>query len=203
MHLAVRFHIVCQLNDAGLLGHQRGANFVECPCEVISVVIERLIRVLTGVKTSARLIGKHGIGPIDNSFSHFAQKRIARDLIAVQKILQQLRIVVGHFFEVRDAPAFVHRIAVKAAGDLVVHAAGAHFFQRRCGHFQQSRAAAGLMPLQQQVERRWMRKFRRTSKASVARVEHIHDGLDLIVGHARIEFSARACECFRLRHCFR
>src|SRR5258706_14276577 len=47
-----------------------------------------------------------------------------------------------------------------------------------------------------------MRKFWRTAKSAVATVKHTQDGFDLIVGHARIEFSARARECFRLRHGF-
>src|ERR1700676_3516386 len=47
-----------------------------------------------------------------------------------------------------------------------------------------------------------MRKFWRTAESTVAGVKHIHNGIDLIVSHARIKFSARAQECFRFPYGF-
>src|SRR5258708_12710873 len=91
---------------------------------------------------------------------------------------------------------------MKCAGKLVVHASRTHFLKRGSSNFQEARAAARLVPLEQEVKRRGMRKFWRTAKSAVATVKHTHDGFDLIFGHARIEFSARARACFRLRHGF-
>ena len=56
------------------------------------------------------------------------------DLRRMNKVFQQLRIVVGHFFEVGDEPAFVHGVAVETAGELVVDAALGHFFESGFGH---------------------------------------------------------------------
>ncbi len=202
VHLAVCFDVIDHLDDARLLRRKRRADFLKRPCEIIAVIIKRLIGVLARIKSAPHLIRKHSVGPVDDAFGHFAQKWIPGYLITVQKILQQLRIVIRHFLEMRHAPTFVHRVPVKSAGNLVVHASGAHFLQRRRGHFKQPRAASRLMPFEQQIERRRMREFRRASKPAVARVKHIHDGFDLIVGHARIELSPRAHECFRIRHGF-
>ena len=49
-------------------------------------------------------------------------------------ILQQLRIVVRHLFEVRDNPALVNRVTVKASAKLVIHSTLRHFGQRRCNN---------------------------------------------------------------------
>ena len=171
VHLAVRFDVIAKLNDARLFGREDRAHFVQRPGEIIAVVVERLVGVLARVETAARLIRKHGIRPIDDAFGDFAKKRLARDLVAVQKILQQLRIVVRHFLEMRHAPALVHRIAMESAGQLVVDASRAHFLQRERGNFQHPRAAARLVAFEQQIERRGMRKFRRAAKSSVARIK--------------------------------
>ncbi len=71
----------------------------------------------------------------------------------------------------RHAPALVHRIAMEPAGQLVVHATGTHFLERERGNLHHPRAAARLVALEQQIERRGMRKFRRAAKSSVARIE--------------------------------
>ena len=196
------FDVVAKLDDARLFGREDRAHFVQRPGEIIAVVVERLVGVLARVKSAARLVREHGIRPIDDAFGDFAKKRIARDLIAVQKILQQFRIVVRHFLEMRHAPALVHRIAMEPAGHLVVDASGAHFLERDRGHFQHPRAAARLVAFEQQIDRRGMREFRRAAKSSVARIKQIHDGFGLILRHARIELSPPARKRFRIRHRF-
>ncbi len=52
-----------------------------------------------------------------------------RDLPGVEIIPQQLRIVVAHFFKMRNEPVFVDRVAMEAAGELVVNAAAGHFLE--------------------------------------------------------------------------
>ena len=61
---------------------------------------------------------------------HVGEELGAGGLIGVHVVLQQLGVVVGHLFEVRHDPALVHRIAMKSAGQLVVHAAAGHLFER-------------------------------------------------------------------------
>ena len=44
---------------------------------------------------------------------------------------QKFRIVVKHFLEVRNNPAFVDAVTMKASRELIVDAAARHFFERR------------------------------------------------------------------------
>ena len=171
MHLAARFDVVAKLNDARFFRREHSAHFVLRPGEIIAIVVERLVGVLAGVETAARLVREHRIRPIDDPFGDLAKQRLARDLKAVQKIFQQLRIIVRHFLEMRHAPALIHRIAMKPAGQLVVDASRTHFFERKRGDFQHPRVASRLITFKQQIERRRMREFRRASKSSVARVK--------------------------------
>ena len=53
---------------------------------------------------------------------------------AVQVGDRELGVVVEHLLEVRHEPAPVDRIAVEAAADEVVHAAGGHRVERLLGH---------------------------------------------------------------------
>ena len=50
-------------------------------------------------------------------------------------------VVVQHLLEVRDEPDRVDRVAVEAAGELVVDAAGRHVVERQLGHPQRLGAA--------------------------------------------------------------
>ena len=70
------------------------------------------------------------------------------------------RVVVEHLLEVRHEPALVHRVAVEAAADEVVHPARGHPVERR--HRQ-----LGLAATQQELQRRGRRELRR-SRAEAA-----------------------------------
>ena len=141
VHFAARLHVVVNFDRARFLGREHRAHFVERPGEIVAVVIERLIGVLAAVKSAALLIRENFVDPSNDSFGGFAEERVVRHLIAVQIIFQQLGIVVRHFLEVRDAPALVNRIAMEAAGDLIVNAAQGHSFERAFGDVQQARIA--------------------------------------------------------------
>jgi hypothetical protein len=116
MHLAARLHVVINLDRMRFIAHKHSANFVQRPSEIVAVVLERLIGILTGVEPAALAVRKDICNPLNDPFGRLAEQGVSRHLIAMQEILQQLRIVVRHFLEVRHAPAFVHRIAVKSAG---------------------------------------------------------------------------------------
>ena len=74
------------------------------------------------------------------------------------------RVVVEHLLEVRDEPAVVDRVAVEAAADEVVHAAGGHSVQRPLGHLE-------LASAQQELEHRVRRELRRPAEAAPLGVE--------------------------------
>ena len=50
--------------------------------------------------------------------------------MGVHIILQQFRIVVAHFLEVRHHPALVHRVAMESTSELIVNPASRHLFKR-------------------------------------------------------------------------
>ena len=139
--------------------------------------------------------------PLDNSLAHFTEKAVARDLIAVQVVLEQLGIIVGHFLEVGDAPALVDRIAMESAGDLVIDSALGHCFERRLGYVQQFFVARGLVTLQQQIRRAGVRELRRVAEASVTFIEQMQRRFDHGIHYAGIEFAASGVKHFGFRHC--
>ena len=118
----------------------------------------------------------------------------------VQVITQQLGIVVGHFLEVRHQPTLVDRVAVEAAGKLVVDAAAGHFFERGFGDGQQVLLVCLLVALEDQIDGRGVREFRRAPEAAVLDVELLRNRFDLGIDHAKIKLSARAGEHFGLRN---
>ena len=102
-----------------------------------------------------------------------AHKALA--LEAVDVVAQKLRIVVEHLLEVRNNPALVDAVAMKASRELIVDAAARHFFERREEGFAGGLVVAAHGHLEQQVERRRMRKLGLRTEASVARIELADD----------------------------
>ena len=54
----------------------------------------------------------------------------------------ELRLIVEHFLEVRDVPELIHRVAVEAAAEMIVHAAVGHLAQREQRHAERDLAVA-------------------------------------------------------------
>src|SRR5580704_6855762 len=199
MHLTARADVVTHLYHAGFLRRKRRANFRERPGKIIAVVLQRLVRDLAAVEAAALAIGKYGANPLDDSFGRFAEQRMARDLITMQKILQQLGIVVSHFLEVRDAPALVHGVTVESTGQLIVYAALGHTRQRALDDVQQSGVARRLITFEQQVNRTGVRKFRRAPETTVRFIEQMQRRFQDGIHYARVEFTARRVKHFGLR----
>ena len=86
-------------------------------------------------------------------------------------IAQQFGVVVEHLLEVRNHPALIHAVAVKAPGKLVVDAAARHLFKRRREGIPRLLVVAAHRHLQQQVQRRRVRKLRLRTEAAIARVK--------------------------------
>src|SRR5580704_4561450 len=61
--------------------------------------------------------------PADGFVSALAIERLAVALIGDRQEFEKLRIVVEHLFEMRREPTLVHRVARKAAAEMIVDAA--------------------------------------------------------------------------------
>ena len=74
-------------------------------------------------------------------------------------VAQKLGVVVDHLFEVRHHPAFVHAVAMKAAGKLIVDATAGHLFEGRGEGLACPVIAAVHCYVLEQVERGGMREL--------------------------------------------
>src|SRR5437660_4354062 len=200
VHFAARSDVVVKLDEARELRAEDGTNFFERPGEVIAVVIERDIGILTRVKAAMLAVGKHGIYPAENADGGFAEQWIARDGIAVQIVSQQLGIVVGHLLEMGHQPALIDRISMETAAELIVNAAAGHFFERGLHSKQQLRVAGGLIAFEEQVDGGRVREFGAAAKSAVVRVEMLEDGARQFVDYCRCPAAARSLEKFCLLH---
>ncbi len=48
--------VVVQLHEAGFVGEEGGAEFVQAPGEIVAVIIERIVGILTRVEAAIFLI---------------------------------------------------------------------------------------------------------------------------------------------------
>ena len=100
---------------------------------------------------------------------HLPVALLAGDHPRVQVRGDEQRVVVEHLLEVRDEPVGVHRVAVEAAADDVVHPARRHRVERGRDHLQ-------LAAAEQELERRGRRELRRAAEAAPLGVEHSRRG---------------------------
>ena len=100
---------------------------------------------------------------------------VARDLECFQVGDGELRLVVEHLLEMRHEPALVHRVAMEAAAELIVHAALGHLAQREQRHVERFLVfRARVIAEQEIVDRRaagiWARRrSRRVCESKVRR----------------------------------
>src|SRR5262249_13631823 len=138
------------------------------------------------------------------------------DLVRISVILQQLRIVIGHFLEVWHDPALVNRIAMKTTGKLVVNPAVRHFLQSCCedilklfraerigkvyvGTGAPTRSYSRIL-INQQINHRGMRELWCTPKAAIPLVEHLQGRFDDLLDRLGRELSL-APERLRVLDC--
>src|SRR5713226_9130773 len=121
-------------------------------------------------------------------------------LRGMDEISQELGIVVRHFLEVGDEPAFIDGVAVEAASKLVVDAAAGHFFEGSFGHSEKMFFFGLLVALEDEVNGGRVGKFWGATEAAVLDVEKLGDGFDLGVDNAEVEIGAGAGEDFGLRN---
>src|SRR5260370_11300199 len=87
---------------------------------------------------------------------------------------------------------------MKAAGELVVHAATRHFFEGSLGDGQQLLVLGLLIALEEEIDRRRMGELGSLAKPTVAAIKQVGDGLNLRVDDRQVKPRARARERFRL-----
>ena len=107
---------------------------------------------------------------------------VARDLRRLQIADCELRLVVEHFFEVRNEPFRVHRVAVKAAPDMIVDAALGHFPQSERRHFGRLRSRCSRCTAdrraEQEVKHRRPGEFRRPAESAPFAVKRSRELFD-------------------------
>ncbi len=144
-------------------------------------------------------VREDAVHPVDNALGSFAIERPRRNLVAVDVVLQQFRVVVRHFLEMRHQPALVYRITVESSAELIVDAAPSHFVQRGLRGEQQARLAGGLVAFENQIERLRMREFRTFAETAVVRIESLQCRIDQHIDQPCIPLTPRARKKFGLR----
>ena len=91
--------------------------------------------------------------------------RFTRNLKSLQICDRQLRLVIKHFFEMRNVPVTVDRVTMKPTAEMIVNSTGCHFAQGKQAHPQRLfRFRIGTIAginTEQEVKRHRTRKFRR------------------------------------------
>ena len=147
-----------QLDDDEFLGGQQTVNFIALPDVELAFLVFG-IGIQRAVKAATRCC--HFTQQPRDEFVSDLRVGLCR-ASRIQR--QQLRVVVQHFLEVGNLPAFVDAVAAEAAAQLVVDAAIGHASQCQLHHFRR-------IHIQQQFHFRTMWKFWRTSVAAMERIE--------------------------------
>ena len=87
VHLARSFHLVILRSDVSFLPAEHGLQFVQCPREVITVVLQTVVGVLARVESALR-VGQYVFNEENDSQGDFAEKLILGQLVSVN-IVQQ------------------------------------------------------------------------------------------------------------------
>ena len=170
-----------QLDDCGLLPRQRvdfvGAPQIEGAFAFVGVVFggmfgRHAVGVLGRVK-AARLVGHLSEDVQQRVLGDLRVKRIAGELRPFQVRKHELGLVVQHLLEMRDAPAGVDRIAMKAAADMVAHAAERHRAQRAEHHVARVGIAGPRVLAQQKHQLARPGKLRRIAEPAVTGIERL------------------------------
>ncbi len=104
---------------------------------------------------------------------HVQKEPVARHLRALDVREHELRLVVEHLLEMRHPPRRVDRIAMKAAADVVAHAAECHRAERPQHHVAGEGVSCPRVLAQQEQQLRWTRELRRVAEPAVSPVEDL------------------------------
>ena len=198
VHVAQLADVVIRPGYFEFIAAQHLCRLGERPREVVAVVIKRHIGILRAVKAALLPIAQPAIHPRHRLAHHRAEDRVRKTLPCVHVVRQQAGIVIEHLFEVRHHPALVHRVAMETAAHMVVDAALGHLRERHQGHLTRLRIAFARRRIQQQVQRRRMRKLRLHAKTAMMRIELRDRGVHQLVGDRLAQRSAPPRECLTM-----
>ena len=195
MHVADFLNVVIARSDCRFLFGEHSFGFRERPGEIVAVVIHGKIGVLRSVKAAVGAVAEPFIHPADDVAGDGREEHVARHLIGVHIVLQQLRIVVAHFLEVGDDPALIDRVAMEAACQLIVDPAVRHLLkcvdenrsQRLviCAVIGRGAISPVHILIHHQVECCGMRKLGRAAEPAVHFVEHFSRRFKNCIDHRR------------------
>src|SRR6266404_536838 len=90
---------------------------------------------------------------------------------------------------------------MKASGQLVVHAAPSHLLESRREYLPKPRVARAGVLIDQQIEHRRMREFRRAAESAILLVEHFKRGVDDFLDYFGRKFASLSGEGFGVCDC--
>src|SRR6202000_402649 len=97
--------------------------------------------------------------------------RLLCDLKRCEVRNNKLRLIVKHFFEVRDEPVFIDRVAMKTAAQLIIHSTLFHREQRLDNHVASLTVSRPFPEAQEEIVPGGPRKFGRGAKSPKLRIE--------------------------------
>ena len=197
VHIAHQADVEERLNDRHLLRCQHVGGLIACPRKVVAVVVKRVVGILRGIEAAMFPVAHPRIDPGDDLTGNAFALRLAKALVRVHVIPQQLRVVVAHLLEVRHDPALIHRVAMKPAGQMIVEATLRHLLERH--HRRQPRGRIGTVApcgIEQQIERAGMRKLGLRAEPAIAPVELLQHRVDDLADQFRTGILRAAVEAF-------
>ena len=115
--------------------------------------------------------------------------KVARYLKGGKIGFREQRVVIEHFLEVRDQPAFIRRIPGKPAANVVVHAARGHGVQRFARHVKRVLRPGAVVLTKEKKQAGGRREFGGWTKPAVHRVEIrgklFNGSVDFLLPHRR------------------
>src|SRR6516164_4215587 len=98
----------------------------------------------------------------------------------------------------RDTPAFVYRVAMKAAAELIMKSAGGHSIQALLSDVSQPRPVWPVAALEQEVDYRRVRKFGGLAKPPMHLIKAAFRRSNHGIDHPGIEYASRIVKQFGL-----
>src|SRR3989442_11201398 len=100
MHLAPISDFEVQREDPSLVCGHRGLEFVRGPCEVIAIVVEADVRILTPKVSAALAVRENLLGPREDAFGCLAVERVPGTMPPLKAARHTTRGVLQHPLQV-------------------------------------------------------------------------------------------------------
>ena len=186
-HVAAIGHAVPVAEPLGRGSGHHGADFVGAPDVEGALALDgRVVGIdyaigVFGGEEGAVPVGHIAQDVIEDATRGGGVGGVAGNLKRFQVGGGELTLVVEHLLEVRHEPALVHGIAVKAAAQLIVHAALGHFPQSEQGGVEGFAVAGAGVEAHEEIEHRGAGEFGRAAEAAVVAVEGAAENLEAAI----------------------